>query len=174
MKREELKSRLPPHLGRDVAQAVAAAMEREAALAGDELVVSLASHRPSLDDRFAARLKQVTALLDSGGMSPPLKEAVMEQVGLEEKEMSELLGHMVENGAAVRIASDLYMSAKAVAEAREKLKAFLTSHKVISTQELKDLFGLSRKYLIPLGEYFDASKLTVRVGATERKLRGGQ
>jgi selenocysteine-specific elongation factor len=50
-----------------------------------------------------------------------------------------------------------------------KLLAFLASHGTIDAQQWKDLTGASRKYTIPLAEYFDAEKLTLRVGDVRRK-----
>ncbi len=49
--------------------------------------------------------------------------------------------------------------------------AFLAEHGSISTQQFKELTGLSRKFLIPLAESFDARKVTLRVGEN-RVLRG--
>ncbi len=47
---------------------------------------------------------------------------------------------------------------------REDYKAKLLKDGQATPASFKDLTGLSRKYIIPLMEYFDASKLTVRVG----------
>jgi selenocysteine-specific elongation factor len=56
---------------------------------------------------------------------------------------------------------------------RQKLVAFLAAHGEIAAPQFKDLTGgASRKYLIPLLEYFDSKNVTIRVGDT-RKLRNG-
>ena len=52
---------------------------------------------------------------------------------------------------------------------RAKLVAFLDANKTIDAQQWKDLTGASRKFTIPLAEYFDAEKLTLRVGDVRRK-----
>ena len=41
----------------------------------------------------------------------------------------------------------------------------------ISTPQFKEMTGVSRKYTIPLIEYFDTTNFTIRVGDI-RKLRG--
>ena len=46
---------------------------------------------------------------------------------------------------------------------------FLGGHEAITPQDMKDLLGITRKYAIPLLEYLDAQRLTVRVG--DRRLR---
>jgi selenocysteine-specific elongation factor len=84
--------------------------------------------------------------------------------------LTELLGSLAAEGLVVR-AGELFFSAKAIAALEGKLVAFLTERGRISTQEFKDLSGLSRKFLIPLAELFDARKVTLRVGES-RVLRG--
>jgi selenocysteine-specific elongation factor len=59
--------------------------------------------------------------------------------------------------------------ADAVAELRARLIAFLDEHKAINAQQWKELTGASRKYSIPLAEYFDAEKVTLRVGDVRRR-----
>ena len=50
--------------------------------------------------------------------------------------------------------------------------ALLREKKEIGPADFKDLFGVSRKYAIPLMEYFDTQRVTVRVGE-RRVLREG-
>jgi selenocysteine-specific elongation factor len=53
---------------------------------------------------------------------------------------------------------------------KQKLIDFLTSNEEITTPQFKDMAGASRKFVIPLIEYFDSTQLTIRVGDI-RKLR---
>jgi selenocysteine-specific elongation factor len=48
----------------------------------------------------------------------------------------------------------------------------LVANKELTTPQFKDMTGVSRKFLIPLIEYFDAQNVTIRVGDI-RKLRSG-
>ena len=61
------------------------------------------------------------------------------------------------------------MHAKTVDDVRARLVAFLDAHKTIDAQQWKELTGASRKFTIPLAEYFDAEKLTLRVGDVRRR-----
>ena len=58
----------------------------------------------------------------------------------------------------------------AIAALNTKLLEHFSAHEKLSTQAFKELTGLSRKFLIPLAEYFDREKVTLRVG-DERLLR---
>jgi selenocysteine-specific elongation factor len=54
---------------------------------------------------------------------------------------------------------------------RARLVEHLRAHGGIDTPTFKDLVGATRKHVIPLAEYFDREKVTLRVGE-KRVLRG--
>ena len=170
--KEELRSRLPSYFKRDVVEAVLESMLAQGGLEGDELRVMNPGFEPVIDERFGKLLARTEESLNRGGMSPPMRDALADEIGVDEKELGEVLTNLVESGRAVRISSELYFHTSAEERARGKLVAFLRENKTATTQQLKDLWGITRKYLIPLAEHFDATKVTVRCGASERKLRG--
>jgi selenocysteine-specific elongation factor len=65
---------------------------------------------------------------------------------------------------------DLVFHHQPLSALRERLRAFLVDKGQITPQEWKELVGATRKFAIPLAEYFDAEKVTLRVGDL-RKLR---
>ncbi len=79
---------------------------------------------------------------------------------------------LVEGRRLVRIREGLYFHAEPLQEAVGRVVAFLREHRAITPQEIKDLLGISRKYAIPLLEWLDAQRLTIRVG-DKRVLRDG-
>jgi selenocysteine-specific elongation factor len=56
---------------------------------------------------------------------------------------------------------------------KEELISYLKKNKEITTPQFKEMTNASRKYAIPLIEYFDQIKLTIRLGE-KRVLRSGQ
>ena len=77
---------------------------------------------------------------------------------------------LVDEGIITKVKEDLYFHTQAVEELQQKLVDFLVNHEEITTPQFKEIAGVSRKYLIPLIEYFDAQNVTIRIGDT-RKLR---
>ena len=55
---------------------------------------------------------------------------------------------------------------------KKRLIKFLETNGEITTPQFKEMTGASRKYVIPLAEYFDSKNVTLRVGDV-RKLRKG-
>ena len=66
----------------------------------------------------------------------------------------------------------MYFDRHAIDALRERLVGYLKEHREITTQAFKELVGQSRKFVIPLSEYFDRERVTLRVGE-KRVLRKG-
>jgi selenocysteine-specific elongation factor len=71
---------------------------------------------------------------------------------------------MIQEGVLVKVKEDLYFHHEAIDALRDKLVGFLREKGEIETPQFKEMTGVSRKYTIPLIEYFDRSRVTVRVG----------
>ena len=69
----------------------------------------------------------------------------------------------------MRVKPDLVVHADAIAAIRGKLLAHLEAHGTIDAGQWKALTGASRKFTIPLAEYFDAEKVTLRIGDLRRR-----
>jgi len=58
----------------------------------------------------------------------------------------------------------LYFHSEALGAIQDQLVTYLKDKREIGPAGIKDLLGVSRKYAIPLLEYFDAQRVTVRQG----------
>jgi selenocysteine-specific elongation factor len=67
------------------------------------------------------------------------------------------------SGALVKVHDALYRGAQ-IAEIRATLETALRRDKQIAMSAFRDLIGTSRKYAVPLLEYFDATGVTIRAG----------
>jgi selenocysteine-specific elongation factor len=84
----------------------------------------------------------------------------------------EILMHMVKEGTLVKVKEDLYFHSQTIEDLRQKLVSYLEGKGEITTPQFKEMTGVSRKYTIPLIEFFDAMKVTIRIGDI-RRLREG-
>lgn len=80
--------------------------------------------------------------------------------------------HLIEEKKIVKTKDDLYFDACAISRLQAGLVNFLEKNGEIGAPQFKDLTGASRKYVIPLMEYFDTQNITIRIGDI-RKLRKG-
>jgi selenocysteine-specific elongation factor len=68
----------------------------------------------------------------------------------------------------VRVTTDMYFLAASIDKLRQMLKNYLLEKGEMTAASFRDLIGSSRKYTIPLLEYFDRDGLTIRVGDIRR------
>jgi selenocysteine-specific elongation factor len=106
-----------------------------------------------------------------GGTQPPIREELPALFGISEKDARDLLKLLAEEGRIVRVNDSLYLDKEAVKKVKDDLKRHLEEKKEITMAEFRDLARTSRKFAVPLMEYFDSQKLTQRVG-DKRVLRG--
>ncbi len=117
----------------------------------------------SIGEEDAALLDRIERLLASAGFSPPEVSELQAELSVDGKRMTGLLEHLAAQGKAARISHEFYFDAKAVEEAKRILKERFAGRE-ISVSEFRQLLGTSRKYALPLLNYFDAIGLTRRHG----------
>ncbi|HEX2768174.1 MAG TPA: SelB C-terminal domain-containing protein, partial [Geobacteraceae bacterium] len=114
---------------------------------------------------------RIVEAIKKGGSQPPVRDEIPALFGITDKDAKDLLKLLSDEGRVVRINDSLYLD-KAVLEA---IKADLVKHlqekKEIVVGEFRDIAKTSRKFAVPMLEYFDSQKLTQRVG-DKRVLRG--
>ena len=88
-----------------------------------------------------------------------------------------ILQLLLDGGKLVRIQADLFMHPQVVESLKAKLQDHAGKHepeRLIDVPTFKTLAGVSRKYAIPLLEYFDREQITRRTGDKRLILRPKQ
>ena len=84
--------------------------------------------------------------------------------------MLELLHVLKGQEKVIDITEGMWSSRLKIEEIKKKLKQFFVKSDKLSVVQFKDITGLTRKSAIPLLEYFDRKKITVRDG--NERLKG--
>jgi selenocysteine-specific elongation factor len=148
------------------------ALESEGLVRSERDQVRLASHAIRLSPEQERVVKALEADFRGAGAAPPAPEEALARHGVKGTEKHELFQVLVSDRTLVRVKESLFFHAEALRTVQDRLVALLHDKKEIGPADFKDLFGVSRKYAIPLMEYFDAQRVTVRVGE-RRVLREG-
>ena len=172
MPKEELKSKFPQLSDPKVFNLILNQMLKSNQIAQEENTVRLSDHRVSLGADQTDIRKKIQAIYKKGGLQPPYFRDVPNLLEVDPNHTRDVMLLLVEEGQIVKAKDDLYFHVDAITELKNRLVDFLKAHGDITTPQFKEMTGASRKYVIPLIEYFDASKVTLRVGDS-RKLRGG-
>jgi selenocysteine-specific elongation factor len=75
-----------------------------------------------------------------------------------------VLAALVESGELVKIDESIYYARTTLDEMRQRILDTMDEHGEINVALMRDVFGTTRKYAIPLLEHFDSQKVTRRVG----------
>jgi len=125
-------------------------------------IVRAAGWRPALDARASdARAKLERRLAEARWQIPTVADLERELPGAP---VRALLPHLVREGAVEQIDQERYAARAALAEFRAALEAALGELGSATPAVLRDRFGLTRKYLIPLLEWADRRGVTRRSG----------
>jgi selenocysteine-specific elongation factor len=166
--REELRQRLEVPHERTFQRVLAELQAAHGVEVAGELV-HLTGRGRAFDEATRKLKAAALAALARAPLAPPTVGELGVALRTPDARMAELLQTLVAEGAAVK-AGELFFDAAGVEALGERLVAHLVAHRAITTQAFKELVGQSRKYVIPLAEYFDREKVTMRVGE-ERVLR---
>jgi selenocysteine-specific elongation factor len=170
--REELRSRAG-HAQEKVFGQLLVALEAEGVVRSDRDQVRLQSHAIRLTPEQQRVVDGLEAAFRAAGAAPPSAEEALGRFGVKGTEKHELFQLLVADRRLLRVKESLFFHAAALGEIQDKVVAHLKEKKEIGPADVKDLLGVSRKYAIPLMEYLDLQRVTVRQGE-RRVLRSAQ
>jgi selenocysteine-specific elongation factor len=171
MPKEELKSKLPAEVDGKLFNTLLSDLAGSEAVVQEKDKVRLVGHHVALEGKQQALEAQIEEIMHQSGLTPPSVKELGERLGAGEKEVGAMLALLANRGHVVKLKEGVYFHQAPLDELKGNLVAFLKAKGKITTQDFKSLTQASRKYTIPLAEYFDAMKVTVRVG-DDRILRG--
>ena len=137
-------------------------------LAGD--VLHLPGHKVHLASDQGKLRAAILQAHTQGGITPPNMKDVLEALQTDPKEAAAVIKLMQDAGEIVKVADGIWDETKALDGLKEKTVRWFDTHQSIDLAGLKEVTGLSRKFLVALLEHFDTIRLTVRVGDV-RQLR---
>ena len=145
---------------------------RSGKLVSEGDVIRTAGHTVSLASDQAGLHDAILKLYADGGFTPPTLKEALEACKTNVKAALPVYKVLCTEGELIKIKEELYYHAPIVQQLKERMQAWFATHDDLDPAGFKELSGgLSRKYAIPLLEYFDRERVTIRVG-DRRQLRG--
>jgi selenocysteine-specific elongation factor len=168
LSKEELRRRLPENLEVRLFNYLLQGLENLKRVVVDKELVRLAGHRVVLKEEQEELAKKLESLYQKGGLTPPTLKEAGAAVQAEGNRLQEIIRLLTSQGRLVKVKEDLLFHSSAIEMLKERLVNYLGQHQEISVPQFKDLSQTSRKFAIPLMEYFDVIRVTVRVGENRR------
>ena len=162
--KEELRSRTSGSTNQKLFNYIVNHLIQEGVVVQEMEALRLTEHKVTLAQDQEKTRHDIEKIYLKGGLQPPYFREVKDKFSGHTG--SDVLQVMAKEGLLVKVKEDLYFHKKVLEGLKNQLIAFLKKNGEISTPQFKDMTGASRKYTIPLIEYFDKSQLTVRVGDT--------
>lgn len=168
LSKEELKTKLPKAMGPRLFQLLLQEMIKTNRVILEREKIRLSGYQISVREDFLERVEQT---IRDGQLQPPSVKEMVERFSMAPQDLKNHLELLVNRGALIRVKGDLYFHREAILRLRQALVDFIRANGEITTPQFKGLTKVSRKFAIPLLEYFDSTKATIRVG-DKRILRG--
>ena len=170
MDRAELLRAVTPAGGRDLGPAlegglgteVLATLERTGAIAREGNALRLPAHRVTLGERE----EEATRLVEAVGSGEPTPPTVRE---LRERGFGrELIDAAVRTGRLVAVSDEVVLTPGFASRAEEVARREAAAPEGLTVSRFRELLGTTRKYALPILEWFDARRITRRQGDVRR------
>lgn len=162
LQKEELRSRTIGSGNQKLFNYLINQLSREGSVVQEQEYLRMKDHIVTLGQDQEKARKKIEEIYLKGGLQPPYFKELKDQFA--GNTGPEVLQVMLKDGLLVKVKEDLYFHKEAIEALKDELTAFLKDKGEIDTPQFKEMTGASRKYTIPLIEYFDKSQVTVRVG----------
>ncbi|HEX4488162.1 MAG TPA: selenocysteine-specific translation elongation factor [Terriglobales bacterium] len=117
-----------------------------------------------MKDEEAESKKTIEQAFAFAGLKVPALKDVLADLKVDRTRAQKIVTLLLRDKVLVKTSDDLVFHREALDQLREKLKAEKTKSPRLDVARFKDITGVSRKYAIPLLEYFDREHVTRRVG----------
>jgi selenocysteine-specific elongation factor len=160
--KEELRSRTTGATNQRLFNYIITQLIRLDAVVQENEILRLKEHRVTLASDQKEIRQRIEQIYLKSKLQPPYFKEVKKE--FPDGNGADILGVLLKEGILIKVKEDLYFHSKMIEELKEKLISFLQKNGEVNTAQFKDMTGASRKYSIPLIEYFDHEQITVRVG----------
>jgi selenocysteine-specific elongation factor len=170
MLRETLREKVFTHSAPELFNGVLARLEAEGKVVSEKDIVRSSTHSVGLSDQDVALSERIEQIYLTAGLEAPSLDDAMTKASVPASQRTQarkLLQLLLDDKKLIRIHGEMFMHSQVIQNLKTKLLTYASQHepdRLIDVPTFKDLAGVSRKYAIPLLEYFDREQLTRRAG----------
>ena len=108
------------------------------------------------------QMQRISSLIFDEEFSTSKAEEISQKTGISSSRVSVTISILIETGELIKIEEGIYIHKKRIKEAEEKIRDFFTNNQTMKIGDFRKILNTSRKYAMPLINYFDSAGLTVR------------
>lgn len=168
--RETLREKIFARLSPEIFKTILTSLEADKKIAAEKDFVRAAAHNLELSADEKILRERLSAIYKNAKLEvPKLDDALTESIKgtkADKIRARKIFQLLLNSGELVKITDEFYFAKGEIENLAAKLREFAenSADRLIDVPKFKDIAGISRKYAIPLLEYFDREKLTRRAG----------
>jgi selenocysteine-specific elongation factor len=164
---EHLRAALPATAATSLVESLLAGLAAAGSITIEANRARRSAFAPRLDPDQQAAARMILEEFDRAGLAAPAPQELPDPLA-SRTDLADLLHHLVRTSRLVALAPDRFLAPAALEDAIRRASSAFGDRAPLSPADFRDLFGISRKYLIPLLEHFDRTGVTVRQGEGRR------
>ncbi len=127
-------------------------------------VFALEGYGPQLTKNEKLLLAKIIERFAGAGLEPPTTAQLIKEATKSAQSVPQLVKLACDQGLLVKLTDDIFLHRQIVDDIQSQLTGMLADGSGITMSDLRQHLNTSRKYAIPLFEYFDATGFTRRDG----------
>ena len=166
--RQELEARFSYLESTEILKAAIKHLKGEKKIELNESSIGLVGRGPKLSKGEKQLIQQLTEQIKMGGTKPPAIKELIDSAKKNKDSVNELLRLAGENGDLIPVSKDFFFHHDVMEETKAQLRDQFAVKGSLTMSDIRQVIDTSRKYAIPLCEYFDSIGFTQRDGDTRR------
>ena len=168
--RETLREKIFASLAPEIFKTTLVRLERENKIVAEKDHLRLAAHNLELSAEEELLREKLRVIYRTAKLEvPKLEDALSAAIGGAKSDVihaRKIFQLLLNSGEIVKISEEFYFIKPEIENLTTKIRAFASgsADRLIDVAKFKDIAGISRKYAIPLLEFFDRERITRRAG----------
>ncbi|PJB55610.1 MAG: hypothetical protein CO097_07650, partial [Candidatus Infernicultor aquiphilus] len=127
-------------------------------IASEKGIIFLPSSKPKISPEQKILISKILKIIKDNPLNPPDEKKLNSQIA----GSKEIIDFLIQEGEIIKLNEGILLENKNYDMMKNKLIDFLKINGSISISQVRDLLGISRKYIIPLLNKMDQEKITQR------------
>ncbi len=161
--KEELKTKISMVLDQELFDTLINEMSQNMIQAVNNLI-SLKQFTSKIDSKMQDAINSVIECYKEDAFMPKTVKELAEELRLPFKDVRQYAGMLASKGELVKLDEDFYIQKDVLEKGKEMIKKAVSTSGPLKLGQISELFGSSRKYVVPIMEYLDKTGFTRRNG----------
>ncbi len=162
--REEIRSRFLKNVNTKTYNLILKELEDVGKIETRNNQIKLPGHIPAPGEEDLRVMTIIEREMRQNLFAPPAMEMLRQSAQVDEARFAEIIAYLMGKQILTKISQDMFFLQDAIEEGKTRLDSYFAQERELSLAAFRDLLDTTRKYALPLIEYYDKIHFTHRVG----------